>query len=68
MADNHKVKIMCSTGIGDHIELSAYGGTDKDLVVRAHDGDQTTVTYLNPDGARELFNTLGVWLHTGKLP
>lgn len=64
MADNYKrIKLPCAIGSGDCLIVKGRGCRWMvEIVVLV--GDEHNTIFLNPEHARELFNWLGVYLHT----
>lgn len=52
----------------DRLVIRVSDDTKTELQLRIHDGTNQAMMFIDPEDGRTLFNALGVWLHTGKLP
>ncbi len=65
MADNYKqIRLPCAVTSEDRLIVEPRGNPSTGVEVTALVGDEHNTIFLNPEHARELFNWLGVYLHT----
>lgn len=65
MADNYKqIRLPCTVASNDCLIVEERGGRRTGVEITALVGDEHNTIFLNPEHARELFNWLGVYLHT----
>lgn len=65
MADNYKqIRLPCTVASKDCLIVEERAGRRTGVEVCALVGDKRNTIFLNPEHARELFNWLGVYLHT----
>jgi hypothetical protein len=60
------LKVSCAGGSEDHLYLSdaTINGQGSALQLTVYENNKDALIYLDESRARQLFNWLGVWLHT----
>lgn len=56
-----ELKLQCEDTADDYLHLEPDVGS---VLVTCYQQGDTCAVYLDPERARQLFNWLGVWLHT----
>ena len=65
MADKcTRIKLPCGIAGADYLTVGVCGNPNAGVKIIALVGDERNTIFLNPEHARELFNWLGVYLHT----
>lgn len=65
MADKcTRIKLPCGIAGADYLTVGVWGNPNAGVEVCAVVDDEHHTVFLHPEHARELFNWLGVYLHT----